>query len=156
MTTSNTITSTESPFIGKEDGAIIISSLDNIKDAAKEFIAQMGDRRIFAFYGSMGAGKTTFVKALCETMGVTDTVNSPTFAIVNEYDTPTGRPIYHFDFYRIKNLGEVMDLGFEDYAYSGNLCLMEWPELIEELLPEDTTNVHIAETENGMRIVSID
>ncbi|MBR4846185.1 MAG: tRNA (adenosine(37)-N6)-threonylcarbamoyltransferase complex ATPase subunit type 1 TsaE, partial [Bacteroidaceae bacterium] len=105
MATPNTTTSIESSLIGKEgEGIITIKSLDKIQEAAKEFIAQMGDRRIFAFYGSMGAGKTTFVKALCETMGVTDTVNSPTFAIVNEYDTPMGRPIYHFDFYRIKRL----------------------------------------------------
>lgn len=134
---------------------ISIPSLDKIADAAQEFVAQMGNRRVFAFHGGMGAGKTTFIKAICQHLGVKDAVTSPTFAIVNEYGSDIGS-IYHFDFYRIKNLGEVMDLGFEDYAYSGNLCLMEWPELIEELLPEDTTNVHIAETENGMRIVSID
>lgn len=134
---------------------ISIPSLDKIADAAQEFVAQMGNRRVFAFHGGMGAGKTTFIKAICQHLGVKDAVTSPTFAIVNEYGSDIG-PIYHFDFYRIKNLDEVMDLGFEDYAYSGNLCLMEWPELIEELLPEDTTNVHIAETENGMRIVSID
>ena len=134
---------------------ISIPSLDKIADAAQEFVAQMGDRRVFAFHGGMGAGKTTFIKAICQHLGVKDAVTSPTFAIVNEYGSDIG-PIYHFDFYRIKNLGEVMDLGFEDYAYSGNLCLMEWPELIEELLPEDTTNVHIAETENGMRKVLID
>ena len=134
---------------------ISIPSLDKIADAAQEFVAQMGNRRVFAFHGGMGAGKTTFIKAICQHLGVKDAVTSPTFAIVNEYGSDIGS-IYHFDFYRIKNLGEVMDLGFEDYAYSGNLCLMEWPELIEELLPEDTTKVHIAETENGMRIVSID
>ena len=134
---------------------ISIPSLDKIADAAQEFVAQMGNRRVFAFHGGMGAGKTTFIKAICQHLGVKDAVTSPTFAIVNEYGSDIG-PIYHFDFYRIKNLDEVMDLGFEDYAYSGNLCLMEWPQLIEELLPEDTTNVHIAETENGMRIVSID
>ena len=134
---------------------ISIPSLDKSADAAQEFVAQMGNRRVFAFHGGMGAGKTTFIKAICQHLGVKDAVTSPTFAIVNEYGSDIG-PIYHFDFYRIKNLGEVMDLGFEDYAYSGTLCLMEWPELIEELLPEDTTNVHIAETENGMRIVSID
>ena len=134
---------------------ISIPSLDKIADAAQEFVAQMGNRRVFAFHGGMGAGKTTFIKAICQHLGVKDAVTSPTFAIVNEYGSDIG-PIYHFDFYRIKNLGEVMDLGFEDYAYSGNRCLMEWPELIEELLPEDTTHVHIAETGNGMRIVSID
>jgi tRNA threonylcarbamoyladenosine biosynthesis protein TsaE len=117
-------------------------------------VEQIGDKRVFAFYGGMGAGKTTFIKAVCEQLGVKDAVTSPTFAIVNEYASDLG-PVYHFDFYRIKNLGEVMDLGFEDYAYSGNICLMEWPELIEDLLPDNTVNVHIAETSNGMRTVTI-
>lgn len=133
---------------------IQITSLDRIEEAANEFVAQIGDRRIFAFYGSMGAGKTTFIKAICKQLGVKDSVSSPTFAIVNEYDSSIG-PIYHFDFYRIKNLAEVVDLGFEDYAYSGNLCFMEWPELIEELLPENTVNVCIKENHNGMRTVTI-
>ena len=133
---------------------IQIPSLDKIADAAREFVEQIGDKRVFAFYGGMGAGKTTFIKAVCEQLGVKDAVASPTFAIVNEYASDFG-PVYHFDFYRIKNLGEVMDLGFEDYAYSGNICLMEWPELIEDLLPDNTVNVHIAETSNGMRTVTI-
>ena len=133
---------------------IIIQSIDTIGEAAQEFIAQMGDNKIFAFYGSMGAGKTTFVKALCDAMGVTDTVNSPTFAIVNEYDTPSGRPIYHFDFYRIKRLAEVYDMGYEDYFYSRGLCFIEWPELIEELLPEETVKVTIEEQSDGTRLVS--
>ena len=133
---------------------ILIPSLDKIADAAQEFVAQMGHRRVFAFYGGMGAGKTTFIKALCQQLGVKDVVTSPTFAIVNEYGSDIG-PIYHFDFYRIKNLAEVMDLGFDDYAYSGHLCLMEWPELIEDLLPDNTVSVHIEETENGMRKVTV-
>lgn len=133
---------------------IQIPSLDKIADAAREFVEQIGDKRVFAFYGGMGAGKTTFIKAVCEQLGVKDAVTSPTFAIVNEYASDFG-PVYHFDFYRIKNLGEVLDLGFEDYAYSGNFCLMEWPELIEDLLPDNTVNVHIAETDNGMRKVTI-
>lgn len=133
---------------------IQIPSLDKIADAAREFVEQIGDKRVFAFYGGMGAGKTTFIKAVCEQLGVKDAVTSPTFAIVNEYASDFG-PVYHFDFYRIKNLGEVMDLGFEDYAYSGNFCLMEWPELIEDLLPDNTVNVHIAETSNGMRTLTI-
>ena len=133
---------------------IQIPSLDKIADAAREFVEQIGDKRVFAFYGGMGAGKTTFIKAVCEQLGVKDAVTSPTFAIVNEYASDFG-PVYHFDFYRIKNLGEVMDLGFEDYAYSGNFCLMEWPDLIEDLLPDNTVNVHIAETSNGMRTVTI-
>lgn len=133
---------------------ILIPSLDKIADAAQEFVAQMGHRSVFAFYGGMGAGKTTFIKALCQQLGVKDAVTSPTFAIVNEYGSDIG-PIYHFDFYRIKNLAEVMDLGFDDYAYSGHLCLMEWPELIEDLLPDNTVSVHIEETDNGMRKVTV-
>ena len=132
---------------------IIIKDIEGLVDAAQEFIAQMGDNKIFAFYGSMGAGKTTFVKALCETMGVTDTVNSPTFAIVNEYDTPSGRPIYHFDFYRIKQLAEVYDMGYEDYFYGQGICFIEWPELIEELLPEDTVCITIEELPDGSRMI---
>ena len=132
---------------------IKINSIETIGDAAKEFISQMGERKIFAFYGAMGAGKTTFVKALCEAMGVTDTVNSPTFAIVNEYDTPSGLPIYHFDFYRIKRLAEVYDMGYEDYFYGRGLCFIEWPELIEELLPEETIKVTIEELPDGSRMV---
>ena len=134
---------------------ISIPSLDGIAGAAREFVEQIGTNRVFAFYGNMGAGKTTFIKAVCEHLGVKDAVTSPTFAIVNEYESDMGA-IYHFDFYRIKNLGEVMDLGFEDYAYSGNLCLMEWPELIEELLPENTVNVNISETPGGGRTVILD
>lgn len=133
---------------------ILIPSLDKIADAAQEFVAQMGHRRVFAFYGGMGAGKTTFIKALCQQLGVKDAVTSPTFAIVNEYGSDIG-PIYHFDFYRIKNLAEVMDLGFDDYAYSGHLCLMEWPELIGDLLPDNTVSVHIEETDNGMRKITV-
>ena len=135
---------------------ITIKDVSCLADAAQEFIAQMGESRIFAFYGTMGAGKTTFVKALCEAMGVTDTVNSPTFAIVNEYDTPSGLPIYHFDFYRIKRLAEVYDMGYEDYFYGRGLCFIEWPELIEELLPEDTVRVNIEELADGSRIVEIE
>ena len=132
---------------------IIIKNIDSIATAAQEFIAQMGNSKIFAFYGSMGAGKTTFVKALCETMGVTDTVNSPTFAIVNEYNTPSGVPIYHFDFYRIKQLAEVYDMGYEDYFYGQGICFIEWPELIEELLPEDTVCITIEELPDGSRMI---
>ena len=133
---------------------IIIHSLEDIKRAASEFVALIGNHRIFAFYGHMGAGKTTFIKAICEELGVTDAVSSPTFAIVNEYASTMGS-IYHFDFYRIKRSSEVLDLGFEDYAYSGNLCLMEWPELIEEFLPEETIDVHIEEIEGGKRRVIV-
>src|SRR5574344_1873738 len=132
---------------------IRIDSLDNIREAAKEFIAQMGSTHVFAFYGKMGAGKTTFIKAICEELGVNDVITSPTFAIVNEYTADNDTPIYYFDFYRIKKLDEVYDMGYEDYFYSGNLCLLEWPELIEELLPEDAIKVTIEETEDGKRQV---
>ncbi|MBR5763494.1 MAG: tRNA (adenosine(37)-N6)-threonylcarbamoyltransferase complex ATPase subunit type 1 TsaE, partial [Bacteroidaceae bacterium] len=107
---------------------IRIDSLDNIKEAAKQFVAAIDQNTVFAFYGKMGAGKTTFTKAVCEELGVTDTVASPTFAIVNEYRSDTtGEQIYHFDFYRIKKLDEVYDMGYEDYFYSGALCFIEWP-----------------------------
>lgn len=129
-------------------------SIDNIHDAAKTFINNMGTGKVFAFYGKMGAGKTTFIKAVCEELGVTDVITSPTFAIVNEYRSDTtGELIYHFDFYRIKKLEEVYDMGYEDYFYGGSLCFLEWPELIEDLLPEDATKVTIEETENGARVV---
>ena len=116
---------------------IKINSLDNIKDAAREFIAAMGDNTVFAFYGKMGAGKTTFIKAICEYMGVSDVINSPSFSIINEYRAESGELIYHFDFYRINKVEEAYDFGYEDYFYCGALCFIEWPELIEELLPFD-------------------
>ena len=122
---------------------IHITDLDHIHDQAREFISQIGSRRVFAFYGGMGAGKTTFIKAVCEELGVTDVVTSPTFAIVNEY-TAGDTPVYHFDFYRIKRIEEVFDMGFEDYFYSGSLCFIEWPELIEDLLPEDAVKVSVS------------
>ena len=133
---------------------IRIESLEKISEAAREFVSAMGDARVFAFYGQMGAGKTTFIKAVCEELGVTDTITSPTFAIVNEYTAALG-PIYHFDFYRIKKLEEVYDMGYEDYFYSGALCLIEWPELIEELLPEDAVRVTIEEEADGTRIIEL-
>lgn len=132
---------------------IKIDSLDNIHVAAKEFIANMGTGKVFAFYGKMGAGKTTFIKAICEELGVNDVITSPTFAIVNEYTADNDTPIYHFDFYRIKKLEEVYDMGYEDYFYGGNLCMLEWPELIEDILPEDVTKVTITEQEDGTRLV---
>ena len=133
---------------------IKINSLNSIHEAAKQFIAAMGDNTVFAFYGKMGAGKTTFIKAVCEELGVTDVINSPTFAIVNEYRSDeTGELIYHFDFYRIKKLSEVYDMGYEDYFYSGALCFIEWPELVEELLPGNAVKVEIEESEDGSRIM---
>ena len=131
---------------------IKITDITQIDEAARQFVSQIGDRRVFAFYGSMGAGKTTFIKAVCEQLGVQDVITSPTFAIVNEY--MSNSPIYHFDFYRIKKLEEVYDMGYEDYFYSGSLCFIEWPELIEELLPEDAVKVSIAGQEDGSRIIT--
>lgn len=135
---------------------IKIKSIEEIAVAAKEFVAAMGERKVFAFYGKMGAGKTTFIKAVCEELGVEDVINSPTFAIVNEYVDGQGEPVYHFDFYRIKNQQEVMDLGYEDYVYSGHVCFMEWPELIENLLPDDAVKVTVEEEIDGGRVLVVD
>ena len=130
-----------------------INNLSEINIVAKQFIDRIGNEKVFAFYGSMGAGKTTFIKAVCEELGVQETVSSPTFAIINEYKDGEGNSIYHFDFYRIHKLEEAFDFGYEDYFYSGNLCFIEWPELVESLLPENTVKVYIAETENGTRTI---
>ena len=134
---------------------IKINDISSIGEAARDFIKEIGDRRVFAFYGKMGAGKTTFIKAVCEELGVEDVITSPTFAIVNEYGLPTGESLFHFDFYRIKKLEEVYDMGYEDYFYSGALCFIEWPELIEEVLPDDAVRVTITEAADGSRTVSI-
>ena len=133
---------------------IRIKDISGIRQAAKEFIAHIGDRKIFAFYGKMGAGKTTFISAVCEELGVSDVINSPTFAIVNEFLSGSGDPIYHFDFYRIKNIGEALDIGYYDYIDSDNLCFMEWPELIESILPDDTVKVTIEEEVDGSRKIT--
>ena len=132
---------------------IIIHDIEHIRDAAREFVQAIGQHTVFAFYGKMGAGKTTFIKAVCEELGVTEVITSPTFAIVNEYQVSNDATvIYHFDFYRIKKLEEVYDMGYEDYFYSGSLCFIEWPELIEELLPEGTVRVTIEEQAEGRRL----
>jgi tRNA threonylcarbamoyladenosine biosynthesis protein TsaE len=131
---------------------LFISKLEDIYQAAKEFIQLMDDRTVFAFYGKMGAGKTTFIKVICEELGVEDVINSPTFSIINEYRSEkTGELIYHFDFYRIDKLNEARDISVEDYFYSGALCFIEWPEKIEPLLPDDTVHVIIEEKEDGAR-----
>ena len=132
---------------------IKIQNIDTIRESAREFIQNIGEHKVFAFYGKMGAGKTTFVKAICEELGVEDVITSPTFAIVNEYEAHDAS-IYHFDFYRIKKIEEVYDMGYEDYFYSGGLCFIEWPELIEDLLPEDAVKVTISVNDNDERIVS--
>lgn len=135
-----------------------IESLETIRKTAREFIEtviKQGRGRVFLFYGSMGAGKTTFIRAICEELGVEESVNSPTFAIVNEYRTGEGDPIYHFDFYRINKEEEAYDFGYEDYFYSGDLCFVEWPEKIENLLPEDAVTVSITELSDGTREVAV-
>lgn len=133
---------------------IAINTLEHLSDAAKIFAEHIEQGRVYAFYGKMGAGKTTFIKAVCEALGVTDVVNSPTFAIVNEYDCEQF-PIYHFDFYRIKSVEEVYDLGYEDYFYGNGICLIEWPELVESLLPEDAIRVNITVNDDDSRLLTI-
>ena len=135
---------------------IRIPDLNSIDAAAAQFVEYMGGRRIFAFYGKMGAGKTTFIRAVCRKLGVEEEVTSPSFAIVNEYKSETsGRSIFHFDFYRIKRIEEVYDLGYEDYFYGGGLNFLEWPELVEPLLPDETVRVEIAEDADGSRTVKV-
>jgi tRNA threonylcarbamoyladenosine biosynthesis protein TsaE len=141
---------------------IQINSVEEIRQAARAFIetylslaGSLREHTVFAFHGAMGAGKTTFIKAICEELGVTDVINSPTFAIINEYRSETsGELIYHFDFYRINKQSEAEDLGAGDYFYSGALCFIEWPEKIEELLPEDVVNIAITENPDGTRTVT--
>ncbi len=132
---------------------IKINSLNSIDQAAKEFVAQMGDETVYAFYGEMGAGKTTFINALCKALGVEDdTTNSPSFSIINEYRSDTtAELIYHFDLYRLENLEEAFDIGVEDYFDSGALCLLEWPERIEDILPDDTVKVEIKINDDDTR-----
>lgn len=124
---------------------IICKTLNDLPKTAQTLLQTHADKRLFAFYGSMGAGKTTFIKEICVALGVESMVNSPTFSIINEYFTIEGDSIYHFDFYRIKKKEEIMDIGYEEYLYSGHYCLMEWPEKIEELLPDNIVYVSIKE-----------
>ena len=136
---------------------VIIKDIADLERAAGEFLEKIGDNTLVAFFAPMGSGKTTFTTAICNVLGVTDPVGSPTFAIVNEYRSDeTGELIYHFDFYRIKKLDEVYDMGYEDYFYSGALCFIEWPELIEDVLPGDAVKVIIEEVEDGTRSVRME
>lgn len=131
-------------------------SLENIQQAAEALLEFTGKEGVLAFYGPMGVGKTTFIKELCRVLGVEDTVNSPSFALVNEYQTAAATPVYHFDFYRIKNIAEAVDMGAEEYFYTpGALCLIEWPERIEPMLPEDTFRINLEEMPSGERKLSI-
>jgi len=133
---------------------VIIRGTDDLDRAAAEFLEKIGDNTLVAFFAPMGAGKTTFTTAICRALGVTDPVGSPTFAIVNEYMREDGEPMYHFDFYRINKLSEAIDIGLDDYLYSGYLCIMEWPENIEELLPEETLRVSITVNPDQSRTLS--
>lgn len=135
---------------------LLLKSLSDLNHVAQLFIRNMGNNNVYAFYGDMGAGKTTFIKAICNALGVAESVTSPTFAIVNEYVKSDGSPVFHFDFYRIKNIEEAYDFGYEDYFYSGHLCFIEWPELIEPLLPENVVRVKIIVEDNGQRSISIE
>jgi tRNA threonylcarbamoyladenosine biosynthesis protein TsaE len=130
---------------------IIIRGLSDIESAAAKFLELKGRSSVIALYGGMGAGKTTFTKALCSVLGVVDGVNSPTFNIVNEYRTTSGEAVYHFDFYRIESIAEALDIGFEEYLYSGDLCIIEWPEKVEQILPDDTLKVQISVLNNHYR-----
>ncbi len=133
---------------------LTIPSLDAIQEAARRFVDAIGERRIVAFYGKMGAGKTTFIKAVCQELGIEDIVTSPTFAILNEYSSPTCT-VYHFDLYRLRRIEEFFDIGGEDYFASGNLCVVEWPEIIEPILPADAVRVTMEEREDGSRRLSL-
>ncbi|HOE93946.1 MAG TPA: tRNA (adenosine(37)-N6)-threonylcarbamoyltransferase complex ATPase subunit type 1 TsaE [Candidatus Cryptobacteroides sp.] len=134
---------------------ILIKDLSGIDAAAKQFLEALGQRRIVAFYAPMGAGKTTFITAVCKALGVRDdAVSSPSFAIVNEYRGSDGQSIFHFDFYRIDKIAEALDIGFFEYIDSGNLCLIEWPENIEEILPEEPLRVHITVLSDQSRLLS--
>ncbi len=132
-----------------------IDNLEEIKKVAADFLEYAGDRTIFALYGPMGVGKTTFVKAIGECMGIEDDISSPTFAIVNEYGTKSGEPVYHFDFYRV-NISEALDFGYEEYFYGGSKCFIEWPEKIDELLPEHIVNCYFSENEDGSRELRVE
>lgn len=135
---------------------IEIDNIKNIDFAAAELLKEFEGQRVFAFFGEMGAGKTTFIQALCRELDVIEVVNSPTFTIVNEYHTENGSSIYHFDFFRIKKIEEVFDLGYEDYFYSGNYCFIEWPELITDILPDNAVLVKITIDQGGTRILEIE
>ncbi len=132
-----------------------INSLDKIDEVAQKFLDFVGNKTIFALYGPMGVGKTTFVKAVASCLRVTDDVTSPTFAIVNEYCTEGGEIVYHFDCYRINTISEALDLGYEEYFFSGNRCFIEWPEKIEELLPADIVDCYFSELPDGTRSLEV-
>jgi tRNA threonylcarbamoyladenosine biosynthesis protein TsaE len=137
--------------------SIHVNNVDELAAAARQFVEAMGDETVYAFYGEMGAGKTTFINALCRELGVMeDVTNSPSFSIINEYRSDTtAELIYHFDLYRLENIDEAMDIGVEDYFDSGALCLLEWPERIEDMLPDDTVNVTIKINDDNSRDITV-
>lgn len=135
---------------------IKINSIEDLPRAAEEFASAMNGRRHFAFVGPMGTGKTTFIAALCKALGCVDEASSPTFSIVNEYDVIEGKPVYHFDFYRIESEAELLDMGVEDYWYNDSVCLIEWPEMAEGYLPDDLVTVSISENEDCSRTIELD
>lgn len=131
-----------------------VTSIEGLKETAANMINRFPDTRVFALYGKMGAGKTTFIQAICNYLGTEDNVTSPTFALINEYIAKDLSSIYHFDFYRIEDIEEAFDLGYEDYIYSGNYCLIEWPEMIEPLLPENIVKVQIENRDDESRLIT--
>ena len=133
-----------------------VSGLGDLPDVAEEIIASLDRRNVVAFFGPMGAGKTTLIREICAQLGSTDTVTSPTFALINRYDTADGDPIFHFDFYRIEHPEEAFDMGYEEYFYSDGLCLVEWPEKVEELLPDEVMKVTITPTSPTKRTITIE
>lgn len=134
--------------------SLTLKSLSDLNVVADKFLRAMRDKKVFAFFGPMGVGKTTFIKALCNELGVVEIVTSPTFALVNEYQTGDGDVIFHFDFYRIEKIEEVYDFGYEDYFYSGNYCFIEWPDKVAEILPENIAYVQLVENEDGSRTIN--
>jgi tRNA threonylcarbamoyladenosine biosynthesis protein TsaE len=134
---------------------ITVNELADLDAAAKQVVEAIGNRKIVALYGQMGAGKTTLIKHICQALDVPDVVNSPTFSLVNEYQRPNGTPIYHFDFYRINKIEEAFDFGYEEYFFSNNLCLIEWPEVIEDLIPDDAVKLTIQVLGDGRREIQI-
>ena len=134
---------------------IVIKTKRELRPAVRKLLDQTKGKRIYAFYGAMGAGKTTIIKAICEYLGASDIVSSPTFTLVNEYRTANGESLYHIDFYRIKRMEEVFDFGVEEYLTGDSYCFMEWPELIEDILPTDRVNVRITVDDREQRTLII-
>ncbi len=134
--------------------SINVTSLKELEEAGKKLLETFPGQNVFAFYGKMGAGKTTFIQAICRALGSNDYITSPTFAIINEYTSGDLSPIYHFDFYRIKDVEEAFDLGYEDYLYSKNYCFIEWPEMIEPILPEKMVEIKLEALDDNTRIIS--